>query len=156
MQRVSEYFTVRPGVYARHLLAIFIERWWWMFVIPMAALLLLGMTDVRWLIVALMLLLVVSPGVLLLVYFNYALTPDTARRVLPQRVIVNDSEGFVIEYAQPDDFGHRHPDEHISADRILRIDDAGSMIVLRLKSSPYSIIILPTEVAETMRISALA
>lgn len=58
-------------------------------------------SDLRWVLVALMLLFVVAPMALLLIYFRYALRPQVARAVLPHRLTIIPGESITVEY-QPD------------------------------------------------------
>lgn len=103
-QRVPAWAMVRAVAARRGLMMLVTAA-----VIPMGALAVALLTgDLRWALVALMLLFVVMPMALLLVYFSYVLRPDVARAVLPHRLTIEPGRSVTIEYL---------PDEAMVADR---------------------------------------
>ena len=72
-------FKVEPGAYVRALSRMYFGRNWLWFLVPVVgcAVPAVWLTDVRWLIVGLMLALMVYPMILVLLYLNYALTQET-------------------------------------------------------------------------------
>lgn len=146
MEQESEYYTVKSSVYANRLLTIALSRLWWVAALPIAVLFVLSLSEIRFLFVAFMLLLIVFPGVLAMVYFRWALSPEIAVRTIPQRITRGD-DGFTIEYQpQPDD-RFTPPRENISKEEIVQVEDTGKYTTIFLTSSPYSIVIIPSEVA---------
>lgn len=138
----NKYFCVKPAIYVRELMSIWMWKYLWLIALPLIVFIVLGCYDTRWLIVALMMLMIVLPGVMLIVYFNFALTPDTARRTLPQSISVSDS-GINLTYLPHPESGYTPEAEHVTFADIKAIDDTGMYLILRLRQSPYSIIILP-------------
>ncbi|MCM1337026.1 MAG: hypothetical protein NC187_00895 [Candidatus Amulumruptor caecigallinarius] len=111
-QRVPAWAMVRALAARRGLFTLICAA-----MLPAAALAVALVTqDLRWALVALMLIFVVAPMALLLVYFSYALRPDVARALLPHRLIIRRGDSVTIEYL---------PDEALSADEARR--QAGKM-----------------------------
>lgn len=73
MEEEKGYFTVKSGVYARRLFAITLSRLWWVPAVPVIVFFLLACYDSRFLYVAFMWLMIVSPGILAIAYFRWAL-----------------------------------------------------------------------------------
>lgn len=86
---VSEIFRVPRGVMIRKMAFRFAR-------LPMTALSILiiaaavvAIFDIRWLIVALMLICIVTPMVMAWLYFYYGLRPECFVNILPHRVLIN-------------------------------------------------------------------
>lgn len=114
-QRVPAWAMVRAIAARRGLLTVVGAG-----MVPAAALGVALVTgDLRWGLVALMLLFVVAPMALLLVYFSYALRPEVARAVLPHRLVIEPGRRVTIEYLPDDDDSRRlPPDETVSWERV--------------------------------------
>lgn len=116
-QRVPAWAMVRAIAARRGLLTVIGAG-----MVPAAALAVGLVTgDLRWGLVALMLLFVVAPMALLLVYFSYALRPEVARAVLPHRLVIEPGRQVTIEYLAGEDDGDTRrlpPDETVSWERV--------------------------------------
>lgn len=71
-----------------------------------------GLHDLRWALVALMLFMVLIPSVMLIIFYSYALKPETARAVIPHRLVICRDRYVCIEY-RPDDDRRVPSDEQI-------------------------------------------
>ncbi len=81
---------ITPGAYASRLMTECVCRYWWAIAVPVVPCLIAGCYDLRFLIVAAAWLLIVMPGILALVYFRYALSPEAAKMTLPHIVTFAD------------------------------------------------------------------
>ncbi|MBO7608987.1 MAG: hypothetical protein J6S96_02130 [Muribaculaceae bacterium] len=85
-------FAVTSGQYMRPMLRMFFGRNWWWFVVPI--LIMLGLMsvlhDARWLIVCLMLIFMIFPMILILIYFNYALTLEVRWSIMEKAMMIDD------------------------------------------------------------------
>lgn len=135
MKQDVEYFTVKSSVYARRLFAISLTRLWWVIAIPVLGFFVLACYDSRFLYVAFMWLMIVSPGILAFVYFRFALAPEIAIRVLPHRII-ESPEGFTIEYESQPDGRYTTEEEHISKSDITSVEDTASTQLYILRNHP--------------------
>lgn len=140
----TQYFRISSSTYVRHCFGVWAGKWWWALVIPIAALVIPGLSDARFLIAVFALLLVIYPGLLALIYFSYALRPQAAYSLLSRRMTFTN-DGILIEYEPTDEY--RIPaDTHVPRGSIARTEDDGSHMVIMLKSSAYDLLILPVEV----------
>lgn len=138
-------------MYVRRLISVWLGRKWWIIAMPLIVLLLLGVRDSRWLIVAMMYIMIVVPGVMAIVYFNFALSPEMAVRVLRQKVTPYP-EGFTLTYLPIEDSHFAPEPERIRYADIAEISDTGQNLEIRLKRSAYTLIIIPTSAAESTAI----
>lgn len=113
--------------------------------------------DLKILVVALMLVFVIIPPIMMIVYFYHAMSPTAAFSILRHSVSV-DTSGLTFTYLPEENpvgqgihdetkdsaIPAREP-EHVSWDRIARIDETSASIVVTLNDSPYSIILIPRD-----------
>lgn len=138
----TKYFKISSSTYVRHCFSAWAEKWWWTLALPIAVLLILGLKDARYFIIAFALILIVYPGILALLYFNYALRPSAAYALLSRKMIFSD-DGVDIEYA-PCDEHPLPPNSHIPIEAISKVEDDGGSINIILSSSKYDVIIVPS------------
>lgn len=131
-----------PATYSRRLAMIWLERNWWMIVLPVAVCLIAGLYDWRWLVVAFALLLIVWPGIMIIVFYDHALRPEARKAIMDKRVTVNPDGSLTVTYlsASTTDTTPPPPPEHIAASDIRQIEHSGKSTVFYLKSSPYDFI----------------
>lgn len=98
-----------------------VSKWWWLIAVPMAALLLAGMSDWRWWVVALAIGCVLMPGVAMLSFYHYALSPDGVRAIMPQRAELTDA-GLLLRY-YPMDYQSETPKGWRPEPRVIRRGD---------------------------------
>ena len=89
---------VTAGAYMRRLCSIFLaDNWLWM-VAPVAICVMLAIwMDVRFIIVALMILLIVLPMILALLYFYYGLSPEAQWSIMDKQVDL-DNDGLTLTF----------------------------------------------------------
>ena len=96
-------FRISPASYAVIIMCRWLAIWWWaVAVLPLcsiaAAIL---MTDIRYLMLALVLVCLVIPPALLIVYYYYALDPKARVNIPPHSVGCDDHTLTISEYAAP-------------------------------------------------------
>lgn len=97
-------YTTSPGSYVRMAMGEVLMRYRWGVALPIflaVAGLLVWATytaDLRYVLVALMLIFIVIPGLLALVYFYAALTPTAALCVLPKHLIIEKGKNITVVY----------------------------------------------------------
>lgn len=102
-------FSIAPSAIAGMLAGRWLGRRWFYFALPVAVAMAASLTDVRWFVVALMLLFIVWPMALFFVWTGEALRPEAVRAAVPHRIVFEES-GFVIEYTADADSGRVPPD----------------------------------------------
>ena len=136
-----ESCSVPSGTYMRHLCLMFLaDNWLWM-VAPVALCAVLAVwIDVRFVIVALMVLFVALPMILSLLYFYYGFSPE-ARWSIMEKTAVLDSEGITLNFADERMKTHVIPWGDVRA--IIDKDDA---LLLMLKCKRYTCLMFPASV----------
>lgn len=138
-----ELNSVTSGTYMRHLCTLFLaDNWLWM-VLPVAVCALLAVwIDVRFVIVALMVLLVVLPMILALLYFYYGFSPE-ARWSIMEKTVSVDSKGLNLSFTD-----ERMKKHAIRWDDVRNIIEKDDVIMLMLKEHRYTCLMLPTSVVD--------
>lgn len=98
MMRI-ENCSVSSGTYMGHLCSIFLaDNWLWM-VAPVAICVMLAIwIDVRFAIVAMMILLMVLPMILALLYFYYGLSPEARWSIMDKQADL-DNDGLTLTFS---------------------------------------------------------
>ncbi|MDE6498240.1 MAG: hypothetical protein K2L21_06230 [Muribaculaceae bacterium] len=108
MIRTSE-FAIAPSVTAARLAQQWLWKRWFLFVVPVAVLLVMGLWDLQWLIVAMMAIFILWPMALFFVWCTTALAPDAVRSSRPHSVVF-DERGLVLEYREEEGFSRLNPE----------------------------------------------
>lgn len=139
----TEHCSVTAGTYMRHLCLMFLaDNWLWM-VAPVALCAVLAIwIDVRFVIVALMVLFVVLPMILALLYFYYGFSPE-ARWSIMEKTASIDSEGLTLNFT--DERMKTHVIRGEDVRYIIEKDDA---LMLMLKGKRYTCLMLPASVVD--------
>ncbi len=79
---------------------LFLKRYWWCLALPVLAFVVLAvlLTDIRFLLVALIVTFAAIPALLPLIYYYYALAPEGRWSVLPHRLVA-DVGALTIQFA---------------------------------------------------------
>lgn len=131
-------FQGTPSAYVRHVFVAWLCRWWWVWALPIAACVVGACFDFVWVFVALMIICLLYPGLLMMIYFNYALSPEARRTLLPRRVTISDKPDITITYE--DD---RTPAEVIGAADVKDVEFGGSNVTITLLKPRYHHITVP-------------
>ena len=109
--------SVPSGLYMRRLCLLFIADYWLWLVLPVALCAILAIwVDVRFVIVAMMVLFIILPMVLALLYFYYGLSPE-ARWSIMDKIVTLDDRGITLDFT----------DERMKK-HVIRWDDVHSII----------------------------
>lgn len=139
----TQYFAIKPQQYVRTAISVWLTRYCWIGLSAVIVAVLAGMYDVRFFIVGAALLLVAYPGILMIVYFNHALTREAAYGLIRHKATLTD-RGIDIEYA-PEDDHPTPPTRHIGKEVIAKTEDTGHAMKITLTSGRYDMILIPTE-----------
>ena len=86
---------ISSGEYARILFGIFFSEQWIWFVLPLLLFAALSIVDIRFIIVALMVLFIVIPMVISMLYFNYLLTVETRWSIVDKKIKAEKGKLFI-------------------------------------------------------------
>lgn len=139
----TQYFTITPGRYVRTAIGVWLTRYGWPGALVLAGFTAAGFIDARFFIVTAAVAFVAYPGIMMIVYFNHALTKEAAYCVVPHRVRIDDS-GLRIDYLTQDD-RPTPPVRKVGMDEIGSAINEGSCLKLTLKSGRYDIIEIPSD-----------
>ena len=136
-----ENCSVSSGTYMRHLCAMFLaDNWLWMLA-PVAICALLAVwIDIRFVIVAMMVLFIILPMVLALLFFYYGLSPE-ARWSIMEKSMKIDSTGMTLSFQD-----ERMKTHVISWDDVRDIIEKKDVLLLMLKGRRYTCLMLPASV----------
>ena len=118
------------------------DNWLWM-VLPVAVCGMLAIfIDVRFIIVAMMILFIVMPMLLALLYFYYGLSPEARWSIMEKTATIDDS-GITLDFA--DDRMKKHVILRDDVRSIIEKDDA---LIIMLRGKRYTCLMLPASAVD--------
>ena len=139
-----ENCSISSGVYMRHLCALFLaDNWLWM-VLPVAVCAVLAIwIDVRFVIVALMVLFIILPMMLALLYFYYGFSPEAQWSIMEKSVTIDD-EALTLSFTD-----ERMKKHVIRWDDVRYIIEKDDVLLLMLGGGKrYTSLMLPASMIE--------
>ena len=143
--------SVSSSAYMRHLCTMFLaDNWLWL-VAPVALCAMLAIwIDVRFVIVAMMVLFIALPMVLALLYFYYGLSPE-ARWSIMEKTATLDDQGITLSFTD-----ERMKTHVIGWDDVRNIIEKDDVVMLMLQGKRYTCFMLPSsavdpDVAQALR-----
>lgn len=137
-------YRVPAGDYLRQLARMYLRARWAWFLAPLllCSALAVWLADVRWFIVAMMLLFVAIPMVLSLAYINYALSMEARWALLEKSLTLND-DGILLHFTD-----QRMHDRLISWDEVSEVKVAGEAFLVMLKVRRFTFLMIPFSAIE--------
>ena len=133
--------SVTAGKYMRQLCTMFLADYWLWMVLPIAVCAVLAIwVDVRFVIVAMMILFIVLPMVLALLYFYYGLSPEARWSIMDKTVTIDD-DSISLEFSD-----ERMKKDAIGWDDVRYIIEKDDVVMLMLKGRRYTCLMLPASV----------
>ena len=134
---------VSSGSYMRELCLMFLaDNWLWL-VLPVAVCVVLAIwVDVRFAIVAMMVLFIVLPMVLALLYFYYGLSQEARWSIMDKSVTIGDA-GITLEFTD-----ERMKTHVIPRDNVRHIIEKDDVVMLMLDGKRYTCLMLPASVVD--------
>ena len=135
--------SVSSSAYMRHLCTMFLaDNWLWL-VAPVALCAVLAIwIDVRFVIVAMMVLFIALPMVLALLYFYYGLSPE-ARWSIMEKTATLDDQGITLNFTD-----ERMKTHVIGWDDVRNIIEKDDALLLMLSGKRYTCLMLPASVVD--------
>ena len=125
------------------------DNWLWL-VLPVALCGVLAVwIDVRFVIVALMVLFIVLPMILALLFFYYGLSPEARWSIMEKSLTLRD-DGLIMDFT--DDRMKKHVIQWGDVQHIIEKDD---VVALMLKGKRYALLLLPASVVNPYVAQAL-
>lgn len=137
-----ENVSVPSGLYMRRLCLLFIADYWLWLVLPVALCAILALwVDVRFVIVAMMVLFIILPMVLALLYFYYGLSPE-ARWSIMDKIVTLDDRGITLDFT--DERMKKHVIRWDDVHSIIEKDDA--VMLMLIGGRRFTCLMLPASV----------
>lgn len=137
-----ENVSVPSGLYMRRLCLLFIADYWLWLVLPVALCAILALwVDVRFVIVAMMVLFIILPMVLALLYFYYGLSPE-ARWSIMDKTVTLDDRGITLDFTDERMKKHVIPMDDVHS--IIEKDDA--VMLMLTGGRRFTCLMLPASV----------
>ncbi|MCD8385422.1 MAG: hypothetical protein LUD17_00875 [Bacteroidales bacterium] len=130
-------------------------RWWWALALPLAAAAIAGLYDWRWWVVGLALVMVAYPGILAIVYYDIALSPETVRAILPQNVEFGPDSFTIIYKPYAEGCNTIHPLTVEYADVLTCSDNGSTMLITWPKGKvqiPFSAFPTPDDARSALQL----
>ena len=131
----TEVFAIAPSATAAVLARRWLGRRWLFFILPVVACLIIGLTDWRWVLVALMTVFVLWPMALFFVWTDTALRPEAVRASQPH-CLQFDESGFSIFYEQRDGYSNIPPEQY-EWSKVTGCEDSGRYMTLGLRDGGF-------------------
>ena len=140
---VLEGCRVTSGEYMSRLCRMFLaDNWLWM-ALPLAVCIILAIfIDVRFAIVAMMVLFIVLPMVLALLYFYYGLSPEARWSIMDKTVTINEDD-ITLEFTD-----ERMKKHVIPKGDVLSIIETDNLTLIMLRGRRYTCLMLPTSIID--------
>lgn len=92
---LSQPFALSATDYVRRAGLQWLARWWWAWVLPLAVFVVASFFDIVWLFVVFMLLCLLYPGLVMFLYYHYALSAEARASILEHTVRL-DADGLSL------------------------------------------------------------
>ena len=116
------------------------DNWLWM-VLPIAICAILAFfVDVRFIIVAMMILFIVMPMVLALLYFYYGFSPEARWSIMEKKLTIGN-EGITLTFTD-----ERMKKHAIGWNDVLHIIEKDNVLLFMLKGKRYTCLMLPASI----------
>lgn len=136
-------FSITGGQFARMLMSWHLRKMWWAYACPVTLCAGASFADIRFLLVALMMVFIMAPMALFFVYINYGFDAVNRYNVLHKRLIANANDG--IRLIIDDEYGLKNPVIDFAWNEVeRRRTDAGCMVLV-LRAVRYRFIAIPLD-----------
>jgi hypothetical protein len=144
-QYTTKPFHGTPSDFVRRVAVMWLSRWWWVVALPIAICGVLAINEAMWLFVAMMLLFLLYPGLMMMIYINYAFSPE-ARHTLYEQTVTISSAGIEINYIE------KNKVDKFAVSEILDVECGDKHVVVKFKKPRYSHVSIPlTAIDEAQR-----
>ena len=138
----TKAFKISTAKYILLIVGLLFRRWAWIFAIPFVVAIVLSFSDLRFLIVALMILFVVVPLSLMFIYIYFGLTPQARFSILEKTLDINKSY-FSAEFKSISEDCPTPPSVRLKLSRITDVSFRKDCYVITIDNSRYRPIVIP-------------
>lgn len=140
----TELHRISVSRYMSTVMEDWLGRYWWILAIPVAGCLAVGaFVNMAFTFVAFMFLCLVVPFIMMLIYYNYALTPEATIAVRPHWVSLNPDSGIDVEFRPDPETGREYKPVHIDWAQISSVESRSSDVVIKFHHGGFRYLIIP-------------
>lgn len=122
---------------------VWLGRWWWCLIIPVAACFALAATvNVAFTFVGFMILFLIVPTVVMFLYFAHALTDEARMAILPHRISVM-SDGIMVDFDSDELTGREYAPVYIGGHDMVGLECRAHDLMLHLSGGQYRFLLIP-------------
>lgn len=139
---LSQPFNITSGRYYRLLVKAYMNRLWWLYALPLFALIITGvcLADVRYMFLLLIYAFIVLPMAFTFALINYGLHPVSRYSILLKRASVSNAG---IDFHFVDEDGRVISSANVAWNDVLKIKATSEELILQLTHSGYRFIAIP-------------
>lgn len=140
-QRIKLHdIAISQSLFGRILLYRHLRRRWWAYALPVTMCAALSFLDIRFLLVALMIVFIMVPMALLLVYINHGLDPVNRYNIM-RKELSADTNGLTL--VMDEDYGLKNPTATLHRNEITHRSTFAHCLLLDLRSARHRFIAIP-------------
>ena len=141
----TDIFSISAATHARTALALLAGRWWWIIIIPSLIALMLGTVNLAFIFAAMIWIFMLLPPAVMIAYYNYLLHPLAAKLSRPHFIIFRKEGNLSIVFPPQEDKDNDGEAIEINGDAIADISESGPNILVMLRHTDISFILIPAK-----------
>lgn len=136
-------YSTTANTYMRTVAEVWLGRWWWCLIIPVASCFALAATvNVAFTFVGFMILFLIVPTVVMCLYLSHALTVEASMAILNHRVSVTP-DGVTVDFDPDELTGNEYDPVYIGWHDITGVESRAHDLMLHLAGGPYRFLLIP-------------
>lgn len=149
MKIITDQYKISADRYFKIILSLWLERWWWVVLLPVCAQLVMALFNVAFVYTTFITIFLIYPPILMFVYYSYALSPISRFSILNKHIEITDVGISVIFDKENDDDINIQQPKHYRWDEISMVFFHKENILFQLSSGKYHIIVFPCAIAQS-------
>lgn len=133
-------FKIDSGAYAGILVKQYLAKMWWIYSLPAVIFIILGVNDIRFLLLALIYVFLVTPMIMAFALTMYGLVHESKYSIL-RKSVVADADG--MEFTFIDNDGNVTEKSRIEWSKIKHIHPTNKYLIFPLKKGRFRFIAIP-------------
>ncbi len=155
--KATGIFTVPAEAYGRQAISMLAEKWWWVPALPITLAAIIGLSDWRWLVVAMAMLFVAFPVIAMFAWFSLLTRPDAISGLYPHSITLRPDGTIETTYypmPQKDEettAGQPPAGNSITPGTLRRCHIESGRLIIEYNDKPSRILIIPLSAFPTQK-----
>ena len=132
-----EPFAISSAIYTKLVFRGYFARYWWLYALPLTALIILTFYNINFLYTILILCFIVFPMALIMVYFWYLLTGEIRWSILEKEMAISDS-GIMLTFEDST--------KELQWNEFSGFSTTGKYLLLKFKVRRFTYFVIPFDV----------